>query len=128
MTSDSCVIDDKYYFAKGFLALAVNGLEENLTFTPWVSLSEANFHKFQNSFDLVDASHYEPMFGWFCSQIDDFGDCEGLKTNLILQNDNNRPFINIERSEHPLSIAYHDGISQEALVILVESYLHRWSN
>jgi len=126
LTSDACVIDNEYFFAKGFLELPVDGLEETLTFTPWVSLSEDNFFKFQESLDIADALQYEPMFGWFCNNIDGFGDCEGLKTNLIFQN-NNRPYINIERSEHPLSSAYHDGISQELMIVVIEDYLHRWS-
>lgn len=127
LTSDACVIDDEYFFAKGLLELPVDGLEETLTFTPWVSLSEVNFLKFQESLDIADASQYEPMFGWFCNRIDGFGDCEGLKTNLIFQNNNNRPYINIERSEHLLSSAYHDGISQESMIAIVEGYLHRWT-
>jgi len=92
LTSDACVIDDEYFFAKGFLLLPVAGLEETLTFTPWVSLSEDNFLKFQESLDIAHALQYEPMLGWFCNNIDGFGDCEGLKTNLIFQNNNNRPY------------------------------------
>lgn len=127
LTSDSCVIDDEYYFAKGVLELSVDGLNETLTFTAWVSLSESNFHKFQESLEVENASEYEPMFGWFCTQIDEFSDCDGLKTSLVFQDNNYRPHINIEESEHPLSVAYHNSISQEQLIKIVELYLHRWS-
>lgn len=82
LTSESCVIDDEYYFAKGLLELPVDSLTERLAFTPWVSLSESNFYQFQDSLSVENASEYGPMFGWFCTQIDEFPDCEGLKTKL----------------------------------------------
>lgn len=126
LTSESCVIDDKYYFAKGLLELTVDGLTERLAFTPWVSLSESNFYQFQDSLNVENASEYGPMFGWFCTQIDELPDCEGLKTNLIFQDNNYRPLISIEESDHPLSVAYHNSISQELLIRIVEGYLHRW--
>jgi len=127
LTTDSCVIDDEYYFAKGLLELSVFGLEETLTFTPWVSLSESNFSQFQDSLEVENASEYGPMFGWFCSQIDEFTDCEGLKTSLVFQDKNYRPKIDIEESDHPLSVAYHNSISQTLLIKIVEGYLHRWN-
>ena len=126
LTSDTCVIDDEYFFAKGFLIIPVLGLDESLSFTPWVSLSESNFAKFQEFLDIEDASKYGSMFGWFSSQIEGFGDFVNLKTNLILQDNNHRPDIDIEPTSHPLSLAYHNGISKEKLIELVEIYLHKW--
>jgi len=63
ITIDSCVINDEYYFAKGILELSIFGLEETLTFTPCVPLSEINFSKFQDSLEVENASEYGPMFG-----------------------------------------------------------------
>ena len=58
LTSDTCIIDNEYFFAKGFLIIPVLNLDEPLSFTPWVSLSESNFNKFQESLDIEDASKY----------------------------------------------------------------------
>jgi hypothetical protein len=127
LTSDTCVIDDEYFFAKGFLEVPITGIDETLSFTPWVSLSESNFLKFQESLSEVDAAKYGSMFGWFSSNIDLFGDCLQQKTNIILQNNNYRPNIDIELTEHPLSKAVHFGISKEKLIEIVENYLHKWS-
>jgi hypothetical protein len=126
LTSDTCVIDDQFFFAKGYLEIPVQGLDEPLTFTPWVSLSQTNFGLFETSLAEPDAAKYGQMFGWFSSQIDGFGDCRSLKTDLILQDNNYRPLIEIEPTEHPLSVAHHQGISHQRLIQIVETYLHRW--
>ncbi len=128
LTSETCIIDEEDFFAKGFLEIPVLGLEESLTFTPWVSLSKSNFLKFKESLGVEDAAQYGEMFGWFSSQIDIFGDCKNLKTNLILQNNNHRPNIEIEPTSHPLSIASHQGIHIKKLIEIVEYYLHKWED
>jgi hypothetical protein len=127
LTSDTCVIDEEYFFAKGFLEIPVLNLGETLSFTTWVSLSESNFMIFQESLDEKDASKYGSMFGWFSSNIDIFGECLNLKTNLVLQNNNYKPIIDIEPTEHPLSLAIQNGISKEKLIEIVEYYLHKWA-
>lgn len=64
------------------------------------------------------------MFGWFCTQMNDFGDGSNLKTDLVLQDNCHRPDIVFEQSEHPLSVAFHKAISQELCMAIIERYPH----
>jgi len=66
------------------------------------------------------------MFGWFSSDIYGFGDCINLKTNLVFQDNNNRPIIDFEPTDHPLSIAARKGISKDKMIEIVEYCIHIW--
>ena len=125
LTSDTCVIDGNQFFAKGFLEIPVHGLDETLSFTPWVSLSETNFRKFQDSKSVKDASKYGSMVGWFSSLIATFEDCLEVKAKLVLQDNNYRPDIMLEPTNLHLSLAVQNGISQERLIEIVEFYMHK---
>lgn len=124
LTSDTCEIDGEHFFAKGFLEIPIHGLEETLSFTPWVSLSDVNFKKFQESRKVANASEFGSMTGWFSSIIEPFEDCLKVKAKLILQDNNYRPDIVLEPTELPLSQAVQHGLSQQQLVEIVEYYLH----
>ncbi len=126
LTSDTCVIDDDAFYGKGFFEIPINGLEEVLSFSAWVSLSEANFLIFQDLWEISDASLQKPMFGWFSSDIYGFGDCINLKTNLVFQDNNNRPIIDFEPTDHPLSIAVRKGVSKDKMIEIVEHCIHIW--
>jgi hypothetical protein len=127
LTSDTCVIDGSVFYAKGFLEIPVKGLKDTLSFSAWVSLSEENFLKFEELWEVENASLNPPMFGWLSSDIFGFGDCINLKSRLIFQDNNWRPNIELEPTDHPLSIAYHRGIPQEKLIEIFSHYLHIWS-
>lgn len=124
LTSDTCVIDGNQFFAKGFLEIPVHGLEDTLSFTPWVSLSEVNFKRFQESQKVKDASTYGSMVGWFSSRIEPYEKCLEVKAKLVLQDHNYRPDILLEPTNLPLSVAFQNGISQEKLIEIVESFMH----
>lgn len=127
LTSDTCIIDGYAFYAKGFLEIPVKGIDETLSFSAWVSLSAENFPKFDELWEVENASSNSPMFGWFSSDIFGFGDCINLKSNLIFQDNGWRPTIDLEPTQHPLSIACYEGIPEEKLVDIVSHYLHEWN-
>jgi hypothetical protein len=125
LTSETCILDNEHFFAKGIIEIPIKDKKEGITFCVWVSLSESNFKLFQESLNSKEASNYPQMFGWFSSNVDTFGDCINLKTNMVFRDNHLRPLIDIEPTNHPLSVACNNGFSQENAQKLIEYYLHK---
>jgi hypothetical protein len=53
------------------------------------------------------------MFSWLSSQISEYPDTLNVKMFAHIQEPKNRPHFRLERSDHPLSLEYHHGISPE---------------
>jgi hypothetical protein len=124
LTSDTCVIDDTDYFVNGCLEMAVEGYDEVFSYNAWVSLSEANFFKFQDLLDVKERDTHEPMVGWFSTWIYPFEDTEKLKAKIHFRNNGTRPFIELEPTEHPLAKAQRNGITVEQIKKIYEYYVH----
>lgn len=119
LTSDSCVIADRFYFIHGCLELPIHGIEDVFTWGVWVSLQEDNFFIWQDNYDVPNRSHIGPFFGWLCTNLPIYPDTLHLKTHVHLRDDGIRPRIELEITDHPLSKEQHDGISIERALELV---------
>ena len=124
LTSDTCVIDDKHYFAKGCLEMPIVGYDEIFSFNGWISLSEINFFKFQDLLDEKERNHHQPMVGWFSSSIYPFEETEKLVGRIHFRNDGIRPLIELEPTEHPLSKAQREGITIDKISETYSYYVH----
>ena len=51
------------------------------------------------------------MFSWLSSSISEYPDTLSLKMYAHIQGDNERPWFELEETDHPLSREYFDGIS-----------------
>ena len=119
LTSDSCVIADRLFFVRGVLEIPIKGIEEAFTYGVWVSLSEENFIIWEDNYEVEKRSHIGPFFGWFCSLLPIYPDTLHLKSMVYLRDDEIRPRIVLEQTEHPLSIEQHEGISVERALEIV---------
>ena len=125
LTSDTCVIDDEHFFVRGCLEMTVIGIDEIFSFGAWVSLSKENFEKFEDLYEESNRDKNDPMFGWFSSWVWPFYETEeNIKTRIHLRNNGIRPFIELEPSEHPLSVAQQNGITAEQVIEMYEYYVH----
>jgi hypothetical protein len=125
LSSDSCIIAKRFFFVRGLIELPILGTDEHLTFGVWVSLKEENFFKWQDHYEVAQRSHVGPFFGWLCTKLPVYPDTLHLKTMLHLRDDGVRPRIELERTEHPLARAQHDGISLQSALDLVHLLLQR---
>ena len=124
LTSDTCVLDSKEYFVRGCLEMPVIGYEDYFSFGAWVSLTKDNFFKFERLLDEQDREQNDPMFGWFSTRIWTYEGLEELKTLIHFRNDGIRPFIELEPTEHPLSVGQREGIEPERIIKIYEYYVH----
>ena len=86
LTSDTCTIDDQYFFVRGCLELPVRDESDPFIWGVWVSVSQPSFQLFVRVYDQTNRSHVGPFFGWLQSHIRVYPETVGLKTRVHLRN------------------------------------------
>ena len=84
LTSDTCTVDQEFFFVRGCPEIPVHGESEPLTWGVWVSLSRDNFSQFTDCFDTPEQSHIGPSFGWLSAELPLYPSTENLKTRVHL--------------------------------------------
>ncbi len=123
--SDACVLDRKYFFIRGCLEIPVSGWDEPFVYGVWVSLSEASFDQFCDTFEVAARSHIGPFFGWLTNRLPLYPDTLALKTRVHLRNDGIRPRIELEPTDHPLAIEQRNGIDSDRVAEIWAFYEHQ---
>lgn len=113
LTSDSCVILDKYFFIRGCIEIPIHGQNSPWVLGAWVSLKEENFMKWQECYNDDTRDHVGPFFGWLCSSIPCYEETMLLKTMAHLQNNTIRPRLILEPTDHKLSVDQRNGVDLE---------------
>lgn len=125
LTSDSCVIANRFFFMRGCLDIPIIGTNDSFNWGVWISLKEENFLIWQEHYNKAKRSHVGPFFGWLCTQIPGYTETLHLKTMAHLRDNGIRPYIELEQTEHPLAIEQRNGITvnrvQEILQLLEHS-------
>ena len=111
LTSDSCVIADRFFFVLGCLEIPILATEDVFTWGVWVSLKEENFFIWQDAYGTSRRSHIGPFFGWLSTLLPVYPDTLNLKTAVHLRDDGLRPLIELEATDHPLAGDQRDGIT-----------------
>jgi len=123
-SDDDCVIDDKWFFVRGCIDIPVHGADDDFSWGVWVSLSEDNYLTWRDSFGEANRSHFGPFFGWLNAWLKPYPDTINLKTNVHLRDDGIRPYIEIQPTDHPLSVEQRNGISIERLSEIYSIMMH----
>jgi hypothetical protein len=125
LTSDSCVIANRFFFIRGCIEIPVHESDERLEWGVWISLKEENFFMWQDAYDLAERAHIGPFFGWLCTLIPAYPSTLNLKTMAHLRNNGTRPQIILEPSVHPLSIEQSEGIGMKRLQEIIDCVEHQ---
>ncbi len=121
LTEDTCIIDNKHFFIRAVIEIPVLDYQERFGFGVWVSQKDENFYKYVEN---PDSDEIGPFFGWLSTNIDFYEkDTISLKTMAYFQGDGKRPVIEVEPSEHPLSIDQNNGITLEKAWKIVHFYM-----
>ena len=126
LSFDQCVIDDEHFFILGRLEIPVLDADEDLfSWNAWVSLSEKNFNRATELWETAGREKEPPYFGWLstslpCYVVDTFL----LKANIHTRPVGERPFIQLEPTDHPLAIEQRNGIGLKRIQEIAECALH----
>lgn len=116
---DACVVDDKAFFVRGYIAIPIIGGQPPRDFFRWgvwVSLSEKSFRHYAalQGQEIPEGTAY---FGWLCNRINEYPD-EPLKCDVFPQ-ETLRPRVRIQPCDHPLHREQAEGITLQRVHDLV---------
>jgi len=126
LKTDTCWYEDeegKHYFIRVCLEIPIHGISEPFLWGVWVSLSRKNFERYVETFDAPDTE--DRYFGWFCNRLPYYEDTYAIKTQVHPRSGNIRPYIELEQTDHPLSVDFHQGISIQKAQQIAELAMHR---
>ena len=126
LNEDYCVIDDRDFFVRGLIMVPIIGTLERFCWGVWGSLSKKGFDALME----FDAHKHDqkppPMFSWLSNNISGYPNTQNMKMLAHIQPGNERPHFELERTDHPLSIEYHNGITPERLKEIMNSLVREW--
>ena len=123
--SDLCRYEDEegpHYFIRVCLEVPIEGFPDPFLRGVWVSLSRQSFERYVETFDAPDEN--DRFFGWFCNRLPYYEKTYGLKTEVHPRTGGERPHIVLEKTSHPLSIDFHEGISVARAQETAEKAMH----
>lgn len=124
--SDLCWYEDEdgmHYFIRVCLEIPIHGVSQPFLWGVWVSLSKKNFDRYVETYEKPDTD--DQYFGWLCNHLPCYKNTFALKTRVHPREGKTRPYIELEDTEHPLSVDYHNGISIERAQEIAEIAMHR---
>jgi hypothetical protein len=125
LTTDTCVIDNEMFFVRGCVEIPIHGEKEPFIWGVWVSLSKKSFDRFLVLYEVAERDTEEPFFGWLNGCFADYATEDvNLKTQVHLRNNDTRPYIELEKTDFPLSVEQHEGIPKERLIEIYSLMKH----
>jgi hypothetical protein len=124
---EQCVIEadgQGHFFVRACLEVPIKGTGRVFTWGVWVSLSEKNFLEMSLHWDDPSRTSFGPYFGWLCTRIPEYPDTVFLKTTVHQRAVGQRPTVELEESEHPLSIDQRSGIEPSRMQEIISKVLH----
>lgn len=123
--TEVCVFRDgevRHNFLRAALPIPIAGTLDTWSYAAWVSLSPASFAGVAEVAEGKKPSG--SFFGWFESGLPGWPETVNLKSQVHVST-NQRPFIELEPTDHPLAIAQRDGLPLSRVLELVDSVLHK---
>jgi hypothetical protein len=124
LTEDGCVIDEREFYVKGRLEIPVHGTEQPFTWGVWLSLSEASFERYTALFHDEHRQPGESFFGWLSNTLPGYPETQLLKTRVHVREYPNRPWVELEPTDHPLAVDQRQGISRERAIAMAQQLAH----
>ncbi|MEU1951200.1 DUF2199 domain-containing protein [Nocardia rhamnosiphila] len=125
LSSDQCVIRAQHYFVKGLIEIPVIDSDETFSWAVWVSLSSENYSRVTDLWNTAGREAEKPYFGWLTTDLSVYSPTTlDLKTRLHTRPVGERPFIELEPTDHPLAVEQRTGITRDRVRDIAEAMLH----
>jgi hypothetical protein len=115
---EQCVIETlngTHCCIRACLEIPIVGREEPFTWGVWCSLSEKSFLEMSEHWDDPERNKLGPYFGWLCTRLPEYPDTMFMKTRVHQRPVGIRPLVELEESEHLLSIHQRFGINEDEM-------------
>lgn len=122
LNTDFCIIDKEHFFVRTILEIPIHEYHEPFTWGVWGSLSRESFSHYMKIFE--EPVREEEYFAWFSNLLPYYPDSLNLKTTVHTQPAGFRPWLELEPSDHPLSVDQRNGISWEKAIEIAQIAKH----
>jgi len=125
LSSDQCVILGQHYFVKGLIEIPVIDTDDVFSWGVWVSLSHENFPRAADPWDRLGRKAEKPYFGWLTTELQVYSTTTlNLKTHVHTRPIGERPYVELEPTEHPLAVEQRTGITMDRVREIAGAVLH----
>ncbi|GAA2546966.1 hypothetical protein GCM10010295_36520 [Streptomyces intermedius] len=102
LSADQSVVRGQHYFVKGLIEIPVIGSAEVLSWNVWVSLSRESFSRASDLWDRPGREAEKSHFGWLTTDLPVYpATTLNLKTRVHTRPVGERPFVELEPTDHP---------------------------
>jgi hypothetical protein len=127
LTDDLCVIQAEgrtSFYMRACLDVQILETDNPIFWGVWVSLSEKSFREMGEHWEDRERTKLGPYFGWLCTKIPEYPDTVFMKTKVHQRAVGLRPLVELETTEHPLSVDQKNGIDAARLQDIIAKVLH----
>jgi hypothetical protein len=124
LSSDQCVIGGEFFFVRGCIDVSIHDSTDVFRWLVWVSVSRASFERISELWTTEGREAEPPYFGWLNTRLPGYPDTFNLKVNLHTRPVGDRPYVEVEPTDHPLAIEQRNGLSWVDVYDRVEKLLH----
>ncbi|MEU3923530.1 DUF2199 domain-containing protein [Streptomyces sp. NPDC029004] len=129
LSSDQCVVHAQHHFVKGMIEIPIVGSEEVFSWGVWVSLSRENFSRSADLWETLGREAQKPYFGWLTTDLPVYSPTTlNLKTHVHTRPVGERPYVELEPTDHPLAVEQRAGITLDRVREIAEAVLHSGSS
>lgn len=115
--------DGDHFLVRACLEIPIQGVSEPFLWGVWISLSQKSFDRYVETYDHPVTS--ESYFGWLGNDLPYYEKTYALRTRVHPREGDERPFVVLERTDHPLSVNFREGISVDRAQEIAEAAMHR---
>ncbi|EFL12791.1 DUF2199 domain-containing protein [Streptomyces sp. C] len=123
LSADQCVVRGQHYFVKGLIEIPVIGGDEVFSWGVWVSLSRDSFSRAADLWDTPGLSLRSRTSAGSpptCRSTRPLN----LKTYIHTRPVGERPFVELEPTDHPLAVEQRTGITLDRVREIATAVLH----
>lgn len=124
LSPDLCLIDGEYAFIVGNLEIPVLDSDLHFSWDVWVSISLPNFKRAFQVWERVGRESEPPYFGWISTSLPGYPETLHLKSHVHTRRMGQRPFVELERTDHPLAVEQREGVTLARVQEIAEIVLH----
>ena len=122
-----CIIDEKYFYLRGQLEVPVTDGASPFSWSVWVSLSGKTYERALDVCDRPGRESELPYFGWLSVSLPFYPETLNLKTSVHTRPVGLRPLVELEPTDHPLSVEQRVGMARATQI--ASALLHgRWAD
>jgi hypothetical protein len=127
LSPDLCLIrseDETHRFVRACIFLPIAGTDREFSWGVWVSLSQASFEEYVEHWEDKKRPALGPYFGRLCTQLPFYPDTTSLNSMVLLSEVGTRPHVELEPSDHLLSVHQREGIPLPELQRMIRELVH----